>query len=204
MPLAHLEALVEEASTEAALGCLLPKLIGSATFQVYRHRGRDDLLQKLPARLRAYRRILQHGWVVLVLVDRDRDDCEQLKMRMEAAAAAAGLPTRTRPDETGFRVVNRIAVEELEAWYFGDWTAVRTAYPDVPPRVPARARFRVPDAVTGGTWEAFQAIMQQAGYFRGGLAKIEAARQIAPHMDPARNTSRSFQALRDALLEIAR
>ncbi len=45
--------------------------------------------------------------------------------------------------------------------------------------------------------------MQNAGYFPGGLAKVDAANQIAPHMDPARNTSRSFQVLRDALLEAA-
>jgi hypothetical protein len=25
-------------------------------------------------------------------------------------------------------VVNRLAIEELEAWYFGDWEAVRAAY----------------------------------------------------------------------------
>jgi len=36
------------------------------------------------------------------------------------------------------------------------------------------------------------------------LRKIEAAEQIAPHMDPTRNTSRSFQVFRDALIEAAR
>ena len=43
----------------------------------------------------------------------------------------------------------------------------------------------------------------KAGYFSGGLRKIEAAEQIAPHMDPSRNTSHSFQVFRDALLEAA-
>lgn len=46
-------------------------------------------------------------------------------------------------------------------------------------------------------------MLQNARYFRGGLAKIEAARTIAAHMDPARNRSRSFQALRDVLVEMA-
>jgi hypothetical protein len=41
--------------------------------------------------------------------------------------------------------------------------------------------------------------MQQAGYFPAGLNKIEVARQVAQQMDPSRNTSRSFQVLRDSL-----
>jgi hypothetical protein len=65
------------------------------------------------------------------------------------------------------------------------------------------ARYRDPDAIAGGTWEAFERVLRQSGYFRGGLRKVEAARTIAPHIDPARNTSRSFQVLRDALVELA-
>lgn len=38
--------------------------------------------------------------------------------------------------------------------------------------------------------------MKKAGYFETGLRKIECARTIAQHMEPARNTSPSFQALR--------
>jgi hypothetical protein len=45
--------------------------------------------------------------------------------------------------------------------------------------------------------------MQRAGYFKGGLRKIEAARTIAPHIDPDRSTSRSFQVLREALTDLA-
>jgi hypothetical protein len=89
----------------------------------------------------------------------------------------------------------------LEAWYFGDWQAVMAAYPRVSASAPNRAAYRVPDAIVGGTWEAFERVMIQGGYFQTGLPKIEVAQQIAPHMNPARNTSRSFQVLRDALLE---
>ena len=45
-------------------------------------------------------------------------------------------------------------------------------------------------------------MLQAAGYFKTGLRKIELARTIAEHMDPERNTSRSFQAFRSALLEM--
>ncbi len=187
----------------AALTGLLPKLIGSATWEIYSHRGRDDLLRKLPQRLRTYRRTLQADWLILILIDRDQHDCMGLKAELDQAASVAGLSTRSSVAGRAVEVVNRIAIEELEAWYFGDWPAVRKAFPRVPARVPTRARFRDPDAIAGGTWEAFEQIMQNAGYFPGGLAKVDAANQITPHMDPARNTSRSFQVLRDALLEAA-
>jgi hypothetical protein len=100
-------------------------------------------------------------------------------------------------------VVTRLAIEELEAWYFGDWEAVRAAYPRLPATIPAQAKYRDPDAIVGGTWEALERILQKAGYFSLGLAKIEAARAIAAHMVPERNTSRSFQILRNALADMA-
>jgi translation initiation factor IF-1 len=203
MSVAHVEALVEEASAEAALSVLLPQLIGTATFRIYAHTGKHDLLRKLPQRLRTYRRIVQPDWLVLVLVDADTNDCRVLKRQLDECATDAGLTTRGYGSGQ-FSVLNRIAIEELEAWYFGDWEAVRRAYPDVPITIPSRAAFRNPDAIAGGTWEAFERVMQTAGYFPGGLGKVEAAHSIAPHMDPVRNISRSFQIFRDALLEVAR
>jgi len=117
-------------------------------------------------------------------------------------AADAGLATRSA-SRRSYVVANRLAIEELEAWYFGDWAAVRAAYPRAPETIPARARYRAPDAIAGGTWEAFERVLQAAGYFAGGLRKIEAARAVAEHMDPSRNRSPSFAALRDALSELA-
>ena len=92
-----------------------------------------------------------------------------------------------------FVVLNRIAVEELEAWFFGDIAALANAFPGVSPTLGAQARYRDPDAIAGGTWEALQRVLQKAGYFGGGLPKIEVARTLAKHMDPARNTSSSFR-----------
>ena len=97
--------------------------------------------------------------------------------------------------------MTRIAVEELEAWYFGDWQAVCAAYPRVSPNTPRQARYRDPDAIAGGTWEAFERILQQHGYFKPGLAKVQAAAAIGQQIDPARNRSHSFAVLRDAIAE---
>ena len=188
---------------EAALRILLPGLLGATTFSVHPFQGKSDLLARLEQRLRGYAAWLPDSYRVLVVIDRDDDDCVALKARLDDVAVAVGLVPRSRASGTTYAVVNRLAIEELEAWFFGDWAAVRAAFPRVAPSVPAQARYRDPDAVAGGTWEAFQRVLQRAGYFSGGLRKIEAARAVAGHMDPVRNTSRSFRAFRDVLPELA-
>ena len=191
----HLEVLVEEESAQAALEVLLPRIIGSEpTFQVHPFRGKKDLLRSLPVRLRAYAR-----WVpgsdtrILILADRDQQDCRRLKDELEEICAKARLSTKSSAlPGAAFLVLNRLAVEELEAWFFGDCDAIRAAYPGVPASLENQARYRDPDAIGGGTWEALERVLQGAGYHRGGLPRIAAARAIALHMDPARNRSSSF------------
>jgi hypothetical protein len=121
--------------------------------------------------------------------------------KLEHIARDAGLVTRTA-NRSRWRVANRLAIEELEAWYFGDWEAVREAYPRVAAGVPRQARYRDPDAIAGGTWEAFLRVLQEAGYFPGGLRKIEAASAIAACMVPARNRSQSFRRLHEVVGEL--
>jgi hypothetical protein len=202
MRVIHVEFLVEEPSMEALLRPLLPRLLGAVPFEIRTFQCKNDLLKRLPDRLRGYTWFPEQ-YRIVVVVDRDNDDCRALKQDLERHAAQVGLPTRTHPQQGHFTVINRIAIEELEAWYFGDWKAVRAVYPRVSQTVPQRAAYRNPDAIAGGTWEAFERVLQQSGYFKGGLQKIKAARSIAPHLDPARNTSHSFQIFRDALLALA-
>lgn len=202
MTVEHVEVLVEEPSMEAALTALLPKMLGEIGFSLHAHQCKHDLVAHLLPRLRAYAKWLPRSYRLLVVVDCDNDDCLKLKGKLNETAVEAGLKTRTSAGACACSVINRIAVEELEAWYFGDWNAVRAAYPHVSETIPNKAPFRDPDAIAGGTWEAFERVLRQAGYFKGGLRKIEAARLIAPHMIPNANTSKSFAALRSALLEM--
>ncbi len=202
MTVERVEIIVEEPSAEAALRLLVPTIVGDLDLQVHGYSCKDALLKGLPALLRGYAKWLPDDWRVVVVVDRDSDDCVKLKKRLEAMAAEAGLATKSKPKRKRFAVVNRLAIEELEAWYFGDWDAVRTAYPRVNANVPSQTKYRAPDAIKGGTWEAFERVMKTYGHFKTGLRKIEAARRIAEHMDPSRNTSPSFCALRDALAEM--
>ena len=200
----HIEFLVEEPSAEAALQAIVPKILGeSAEFKIHPHQGKSDLLGKLPDRLKGYKAWLPEGWRIVVLVDLDREDCRRLKNRLEHEARKAGLVTKSAAATGSFQVLNRLAIEELEAWFFGDIPAIVAAYPRVSPNLGQKAVYRIPDAIAGGTAEALQRVLQNAGYFKGGLAKIEAARAISMNMDPQRNRSRSFRAFRGGLVEMS-
>ncbi len=202
MSVAKLEILVEELSMEAALRLIVPKIIGDLSFDVYPYQGKGDLLKKLPDRLRGYAAWMPEGYRIVVVVDRDDAGCEDLKQQLEKAASDAGLVTKTQAKGSVYQVVNRLAIEELEAWYFGDWEAVLAAYPGVNPNIPHKAGYRDSDAVPGGTWEAFERVLQKARYFKTGLRKIEAARTVAQYKDPNRNSSQSFRVFREALSEM--
>jgi hypothetical protein len=165
MKVEHVEVLVEEPSMEETLRALLPKILRDTTFRVYPHQCKDELLLRLPERLSGYAKWLPANWRILVIVDRDDDDCAELKARLEDEAAGAGLMTRSQASGKAHSVVNRLAVEELEAWYFGDWPAVMAAYPRVPATIPSKSKYRDPDAISGGTWETFEKVFQKAGYF---------------------------------------
>lgn len=203
MKAVHIEFLVEEPSMEAFLQGLLPRVLDNrVTFMIYPSQCKHELLRRLPDRLRGYASWLPENWRIIVVVDRDDDDCLALKRQLEGIVGRAGLQSRRTAGPESWQVVSRMAIEELEAWYFGDWEAVREAYPGVSAHVPHQAGYRDPDAIRGGTWEAFQRVLHRAGYFQTGLRKIEAARCLGRLLDPKRNRSRSFGALRDVLMEV--
>jgi hypothetical protein len=199
MMLKKLIVFVEEWSMQALLEQLLPRLLDTVEFEIIRFQCKHDLLKKLPKRLKAYAGWLPKSQKILVLVDRDENDCHQLKQGLDIMAKQAGLIAKTVNPQC-FQIINRIVIEELEAWFFGDWKAVRSAYSKVPENIPRKARFRDPDAISGGTWEEFERVLKRAGYFSTGLRKLECARTVAPYMCPERNASRSFQAFREAVV----
>ena len=135
---------------EAFLRALLPRVLPAGrTFHVHTFQGKSDLLAKLQARLRGYARWLPNGWRIVVLVDRDDNDCQELKRNLESMAAKAQLGTRASVGPSRWRLVNRIVIEELEAWYSGDWQAVRSGYPRVSSTVPNKSSYHDPDAIRG-------------------------------------------------------
>lgn len=197
MSVSHVIFLLEEPSLEAALTELLPKLLGGISWEVHQFGGKQRMLKRLPQRLAALANYLGPTQRVVVVLDRDSEDCRQLKTRLVEMSRKARL--RPKGSSPSWQIAIRIAVEELEAWFFGDWAAVQSAYPRVSPHVPNKAEFRNPDTIKGGTSERLEALLVEAGYFSAGLSKIELARTVAPLMDPMRNSSESFCSLRDLL-----
>ena len=199
----HVVFFLEEPSAEAFFSEFLPRVAPAGmTSQLIVFQGKPDLMKNLTARLKGYGGWIPDDWRIVVLVDEDREDCRGLKAALEASAAAAGLLTKTSAGGQRFTVLNRIAVEELEAWFLGDVEALRAAYPGVPANLGAQAKFRDADAVTGGTWEALERVLQRAGHFPGGIGKIDLARTMARHLTPEANRSRSFQCFMAGLSQL--
>ena len=194
---------MEEASLESALTQLLPKILPSTvTSKIHAFRGKPDLLSKLPNRLKGYQAWLPPDWKIVILIDEDREDCLKLKKQLEEIAISSGLITKSScQKDKSFQVLNRIVVEELEAWFFGDVPAICQAYPKVSANLANQQPYRDPDAIKGGTWEALERVLKKAGYHPGGLEKYKASSEISQYMNPELNRSKSFQVFYQGLLE---
>ncbi len=195
----HIEFLLEEESAEAALDILLPKLLPpGATWRCFPHRGKTDLLQRLPGRLKTYARQFPHqpDLRVVVLMDADTD-CRRRKAEMEKMVAGAGLLTKATAGGQPFRIITRLAIAELEAWFLGDRAAIQAAYPRVHP---PHFKGLPPDPDTiADSWETLWRVLREGKYYLAGKAKVEWAETITPHLDPDRNTSASFRYFRQGL-----
>ena len=196
----HIEFFLEEPSAEEALKAILPKILSNnVTFDFLVFEGKDNLLNNLSVRLKGYRWI-PDDWRIMVLIDEDRRDCHELKAYLEKAAHEAGFVTKSRAAQNeDFQVVNRLAIEELEAWFFEDIEALHAAYSRVSINLQYQARYRDPDAIRGGTYEALERLLVEGNYYSDKLPKTEVARDIAPHMEPNRNRSKSFQVFLEGL-----
>jgi hypothetical protein len=206
----HIEILTEDSSGQRLLEHLMPKLIGphgqphSWRLHAYRGIGRIPsglagssdpskriLLDQLPRLLRGYVRTPGIHAVVVVL-DTDVRDCKAFPAELRSLAASCG---------SSLLVLFRLAIEEIEAWYLGDRTALLRAYP--------KARMRaldnyVQDSVCG-TWELVAEAIHQGGlrairrtgWPLPGQVKHEWADRIGPLLDPDVNQSPSFGKLCD-------
>ncbi|MGH7434313.1 MAG: hypothetical protein ACRENE_01410 [Polyangiaceae bacterium] len=97
MTVSHVEVLVEEPSMEAALGALLPKMLGKTSFQVYVHNGKTDLLASLPGRLRGYAAWMTADYRILVVSTATPTTAWSSSGRLRRPRAVLGcLPERRR------------------------------------------------------------------------------------------------------------
>ena len=199
----QVEFLLEEESAEDALRHLLPHLLPAhyvPRFRVFA--GWQDLMGQLPSLLRGYkRRITQPGQQelrIVVLLDAD-GMAEARAQKQEEAATSAGLLTYQQADEGQlFHVFNALAIQELEAWFLGDREAIMTAYPKVKLHH-FKGTDQKPDNPPKPN-DVLWRVLKEAGLFTAGKRKREWAETIAPHLDPERNMSTSFQYFRQGLV----
>lgn len=208
----HIEILVEDSSGEKLLQVLLPRFLGPQgephTWRLHAYKGigripqdlvtkadpaKRILLAQLPKLLRGYGKTPGIDAVVVVL-DTDKRNCVAFLAELKAVKNACNPVPNT---------LFRLAIEEMEAWYFGDQDALLAAYPRAKRDVLGKY---VQDSVCN-TWELLadavhsggSAAIKKAGWPLPGQIKHEWAEKIGPLMDPERNLSLSFGTLRDGL-----
>jgi len=211
----HFEILVEDQSGKKALEIIVRRILGSQhSFRIHSYRGigripknlrgvedpkKRFLLDQLPRLLRGYGRTFSSypgGYLAAVLVVTDLDPRCLKKYRKELYDV---LHACNPQPEAKFC----IAIEEGEAWFLGDLTAVKAAYPNAKEHV---LNSYTNDSICG-TWEkladaihqgGFHALSAQ-GYQAIGKAKSDWATRIAPRMDVDNNRSESFCYFRDKI-----
>ncbi len=170
----------EEESMNAALEALMqrqfPDLIQGLDWFVIDFDGKSDLEKCFPERMKKW----NYGDPLFVILrDNDGGDCRKLKQRLEKLATPIGKP---------FKV--RVVCQELESWFIGDSEAVHAAFPAC--RFSnTTAKYRDPDKLTNAS--------QELAVLTGDATKTGRASMIAPHLEPTRNRSRSFQVFFETL-----
>lgn len=166
--------LLEEYSMKVLLDGLLPRLFPGLPFLCVPHKGKRDLEQSIPRKLKAWR---EPGVRFCVIRDNDSADCRALKARIVALCHDGGR------DDT----LVRIACRELEAWYFGEPAALAAGFGDEGLRdLGRRARFRDPDHIVKPATALARLVP--------GFQKVSGARRMATALTRD-NRSRSFQVL---------
>lgn len=213
----HFEVLVEDQSGAIAVQEFLKKFFEGhpeISLRIHPYKGigrlpkdlhhdpdrkKRILLENLPRILRGYGKSLAHSdAAVLVVLDIDQRNCRDLKEEL------LSILNLCKPAP---RALFRIAIEEIEAWYMSDSQAVTEAYPGA--RIKTLDDYE-PDSICG-TWEKLADAVYPGGseklislgYPQIGIIKCEWAEKIAPIMDPARNSSKSFQVFREGVLRLA-
>lgn len=199
----HIDFLVEEPSIEAALFNILLKILErEISYKIIVHQGKNDLLKKLPGRLRGYSKWISEDYKIVVLVDQDSENCKILKDKISKIVLNSGLQVRENRSVPlcKFQVLVRILVEELESWFLADRRALKRAYPKLSDKDLRVKKYDVPDSIKNSAATLHQLLMK-CGYYPSGLEKINNARKISAFMDVSNNLSVSFNQFKNGLIE---
>ena len=155
----------------------------------------QQLLTELPKRLRAiqetYRDQIEQV-CILVVLDNDTKDTDEFRRQLYDIAKRNNIICDH---------VFCIAVEELEAWFLGDYDAMLLAFPEVKDRIISKYSSYKQDSICG-TWEIMADIITKKGYsyfkqvnptyIERGIRKSEWADAVGRYMDIRNNRSPSF------------
>jgi hypothetical protein len=211
----HFDILVEDISGKTALEIIVPKIISAEhTFIIHPYKGigriptdlksasdpkKRILLDQLPRLVQGYGQTFSQyppdcPAVLIVICDLDNRCLSTFRRELLDIVNKCNLPPKTQ---------FCIAIEEGEAWYLGDFAAIKKAYP--------KAKQKVLDSYTNdsicGTWEKLADAVYSGGSkelsklrWQGvGKEKSNWAKKIPPHMDVDNNLSPSFGYFRDKL-----
>jgi hypothetical protein len=190
----NIHILVEGPSDDALMSIWARRFLPGHSIRTYPHQGkgkipssgevvpstRRGLLDQLPAKLRAWGK--SHDVDedrVVVLLDADDDDSAELEgSLLELSKSIDPCP----------QVLFRIAVEETEAFYFGDHRALVATFPNI--KIDKVKRRYVQDSICG-TAELLAELAVEP------IDKKAWAERIAPRLtiNPAQSRSPSFRAL---------
>jgi hypothetical protein len=211
----HIELLVEDLSGKKALDVLVPKILADHhTFRVHSYKGigripknmkdatdpgKRILLTSLPKLLKGYGRTFEgyprdYKAAVVLVCDLDDRNLHAFLDELNAILKACHPKPKAR---------FRLAIEEGEAWFLGDLSAVRSAYPHADDDVLGSY---VNDSICG-TWEKLAdavypggaRTLSQKGWQVVGAEKVRWAEDIAPRMNVENNQSPSFCFFRDEI-----
>ena len=208
----HFEFLTEDSSSASLLSVIVPKIIGDDhTWRIHPYKGigripknlekqtdpsKRILLSQLPRLLKGYDKTPGID-AVIVLVDTDDRNC------VEFLGDLLNIAQNSAPD---LKVLFRLAIEETEAWYFGDQAAILNSYPKARKDI---LNSYVQDSVCG-TWEKLadavsqggSSAIKKTGWPAPGQIKHEWSVKIGERMSLTENTSPSFNKFRSGLLRL--
>ena len=214
----HFEILVEDLSGKATLDILMPKIIGKQhTCRVMSYRGIGHIPKDLKSHTDAHNRILldrlpellkgygktyannpaKHSTILIIVCDLDKKCLKKFRQKL------LDMLNKCKPEiETRFC----IAVEEGEAWFLGDFSAIKKAYPKAKNNI---LNLYQNDSICD-TWELLADAIFVGGSSklkkRGGQAvgreKSTWAGKITPYMNVEQNRSPSFCYFRDKIREL--
>jgi hypothetical protein len=162
----------EEPSMKAFLETLIHRLYPEIPLKIIAYSGKQDLEKNVVRHIKNW---LAPDCKFIVVHDQDSWDCIELKNKLTAMCKSV------RPN-----VTIRIACRELESWYWGDLTAVGTAFGKQElTSLTRKSKYRHPDMIENPKIELKRHLPQ--------YEQISGAKAIAEFVDVNRNTSHSFQ-----------